>query len=267
MEVPKTNLVYRKANYYSHYYSQMKENQRWNFLVSRVIMIFSILFVIYMGQAKAAVNDAKAAARAAVSGAVGDAKHLVGDKIGAAKAAAGGAIAAKAAAMKQDALAGLSASDRAAAGVHDVVNAKDAAGFNQLIALMIGTFITFLTLAVGEIAAEYKDKEEERREELEDQGKKDVGGVKGLWPKLQWYQKGNNKWFWVKAIYNGESFTLAAESVCLVERLKDVFRPTWLRILVWCIRIFLFVVGEVPSREPFKFCGPSKCQYLTWNST
>lgn len=56
MEVPQDHLVFPRRDFYSHYYSQMKNNQRWNFLLSRVLILVSILAVIYMGKAKAAVS-------------------------------------------------------------------------------------------------------------------------------------------------------------------------------------------------------------------
>ncbi|CAD7938048.1 unnamed protein product [Amoebophrya sp. A25] len=172
LEVPVKHLAFPRKDYYSHFYSQMKENQRWNFLFSRIITLFSILAVIYMGKAQAAV-----------SAGASEIQHLT---------------------EHQKKLA-LAASKHAA---------EMSSGYSQLVALLVGTFVTFGTAAWPDVNETYKEKEEERLNELRDANMKEskkLCGLVAMYDKLMWFSQKQHRYFAIDAVYDGAAFMYAAE--------------------------------------------------------
>ncbi|CAD7970329.1 unnamed protein product [Amoebophrya sp. A120] len=181
MEVPVKHLSFPRRDYYNHFYSQMKENQRWNFLFSRVITLVSILMVIYMGQAKSAMNGALDAGASELS-------HLTEHEKKAAVAAA-------------------------------KKTAETSAGFVQLVALFVGTFVTFATAAYPDIMEAYKEKEKERLNELKDANMKESAKMCGLvaqYDKLLWFSQKQHRNFALDAVMDGASFMYAAEVMLIL---------------------------------------------------
>eukprot|EP00392_Amoebophrya_sp_AT5.2_P010485 g10547.t1 len=181
LEVPTKHLVFPRRDYYNHFYSQMKENQRWNFLISRIITLVSILGVIYFGQAKAAFSSELNAGKSS--------------------------------------LAHLTASEKKAAVAAAKKASETSAGFTQLIALLAGTFVTFATAAYPDIMQAYGEKEEERLNELKDAGLKESPRLCGLvaaYDKLMWYSQKQHRSFALDAVFEGASFMYAAEVMLII---------------------------------------------------
>ncbi len=176
LECRKEGLSFPRKDNFSHIYSQLQKDARWAFLSSRLLVVVSIFAVIYCGKANEAANSALHAG-------TDELQHLSSHE-------------------KEKVIADAKAASQVKAG------------YTQLVALLIGTFVTFVTFAYPDVMVAYGEKEEERLEELKDQNKeesKEWLGLKKYYDKFLWYTDAQHRYFGVDAVWEGGSFMYASE--------------------------------------------------------
>jgi hypothetical protein len=221
MEVPAAHLVFPRRDFYSHYYSQMKNNQRWNFLISRILILVSILMVIYMGKAKEAVNAESDALKDSLSHLTEHEKKLHVES------------------LKK--------------------SAETDSGFQQLVALFFGTLLIFVSFAYPEIQEAYKEKEEERLEELKDQNKEERTGrcgLNALQDQLHWYMSSSeHRYFAIQAVYDGAAFSYGSQLILVALLISGHEGAPWtykvpISLIAW---LLILVTGFTLVRMNLQF--------------
>jgi hypothetical protein len=92
MEIPQANLCNPRADQYSHIYGQLKKGQIWGFLISRLVVMGSVVMVIWAGEAQNKMNAMKDSIHDHVNAATDSVKNSVKGAVDSAKGSVEGAV-------------------------------------------------------------------------------------------------------------------------------------------------------------------------------
>jgi len=209
IDVPQDQLAFPASDKWSHYYGGMKQNQRMSWFVSRAILLSSICLVAFYGSFKAHIEHQ-----------ISHTKDLIKETVDHQVEAAKSEVEHEVHAMEK------SLHKAAHQEVKDEGN-----GFDQGVALLVGTCLVFSIAAYSEIAAKYTEKEDDRKKEQKDQDGKSVGfsfANRGqIWA---YYTRPDNRWFVFETIWEGQAFMYFMEVILLLVLLIGMDGPMH---LIW----------------------------------